>query len=92
MKLKHIVRFEAGAAEQPWRETGLRERLDPKSELVQSFRSGSRWVFPKKWFVSFLMGRAIVWLTEPFCNLIPEGYEDENGFHYGTPPTSDSPC
>ena len=92
MKLKHIVRFEAGAAAKPWRETGRQETVDPQTELMQSLRAGSRWAFPTKWFVSFLMGKAIVWVTEPFCNLIPEGYEDEDGFHYGTPPASGSRC
>jgi hypothetical protein len=87
-----MSRFGGGEADQPWVGLGLRNNFTSNGERFQTFRPGRPWVGPKHWFVSSLLGDVITWMTDPLCNRIPEGYEDERGFHYGCPPAQNADC
>jgi hypothetical protein len=92
MKQKHITRFGNGDALNPRLSPGLWDNFIPQPEPYQSPPEPPSCAAPKKSVFFSWMGQLIIRMTDPLCSRIPEGYEDEQGFHYGSRPAPSPRC
>jgi len=92
MKPKHISRFGGGEAVNPRLSPGLWDHFISPAEPGQSLPEAAAGAAQKNGALSSWMGQLIIRLTDPLCSRVPEGYEDEHGFHYGTQPAPGPRC
>jgi hypothetical protein len=86
MKLKPMTTFDAGVADKCRPGPGRPDHSISKAELLRSLQEGPVRVVPGELLVSIWLDNLRSWLMEQLCSRIPEGYEDEEGFHYGPRP------
>jgi hypothetical protein len=81
-----MTTFTTAAADHCRQDTRLPDRSVSKAELLRSLREEPVRTVPGELLVSLWLDNLQNWLTQQLCARIPEGYEDESGFHYGPRP------
>jgi hypothetical protein len=92
MKLKHMPRFGVKAVNPlpQWR--GGQNTFSFNNDRVQPVAADRSGVAAETGWTGSWLGKLIVRMKGRLGNPVPEGYEDELGFHYGSPPSQQSHC